>query len=238
MSTGDSSDIKYAQNGQDLMLGVPVGLYGTGVIASNGGNITIDPPVNFTMASTSSISSGGGAIILGATGNVTLAMVDASGGTGSGGPITLTAGGNVSSAPGFTGPNLIGVAVTLYVTGNASLSVQAQALGGYVDGIFAITVYNADGTSAGVITSAPSSSVIQQVAQQQQQQQQQQQEQQPEATVSVEGFTDTTGQTIGGTCDTFGGCDTSDNNKKNNGSGTGGGTNNNQGGQNAKLQKC
>jgi hypothetical protein len=62
----------YSQDGNALNI--------VGNITSSGGAITIDPPSSITMAESSSINSGGGAIDLQATGDMNLTRVNAGGG--------------------------------------------------------------------------------------------------------------------------------------------------------------
>ncbi len=115
LSTGDASNISYAQNGQVLDV--------AGSIVSSGGAILIDPPTDLTMSSIASISSGGGGIALQASGNVTLAAVNA----GSGNVSIQTSGGTIASAiPGAN--NVTAGKLTLAAPGNVQIAYSASAL--------------------------------------------------------------------------------------------------------------
>jgi len=134
---GTNSPITYSQNGYDLNI--------VSTVTSTGGSILIDPPANVNMSNGASISSGGGSIGLQALGNVVLANINA----GSNGAVNLTAGGNVSSAPGYSGPNITGGIATINVGGNAFFNTSVQTLNVTVGGVYSIT----DGSV--VFSSAP-----------------------------------------------------------------------------------
>jgi fibronectin-binding autotransporter adhesin len=136
LSTGNASNILYAQNGRALNI--------TGGVRSAGGGIVIDPPTDLTMSPTATITSGGGGISLDALGNITLAAVNA----GSGAVVIQTTGGQIGTAtPGVN--NVTAGDLTLNASTGIQLAYVAPATHvSNTSGTFALT-----NTSTGVTTS-------------------------------------------------------------------------------------
>jgi len=117
LKTGDNSAITYSQNGGALTL--------AGLISSNGGAITIDPPTSLTMNPSAAITSNNGAIAVAASGNITLSSVNAGSGAIS---LAATNGGSISAVtPVPAGPNLVGGSATISAGSGASFSTSISA---------------------------------------------------------------------------------------------------------------
>lgn len=143
-----------SSTGGDIALSAGDNLVQNANVSSNGGSVTATAITGgISMALGTSTSTGGGALAYAAPkGDVVLAVLNA----GSGGAINLSAGGNVSAAPGSTGANITGGIATINVGGKASFSTAVQKLDATVNGNFAITdtsgtVFSNTATSAPVV---------------------------------------------------------------------------------------
>ncbi|MBI4985482.1 MAG: hypothetical protein HZC24_09105, partial [Rhodocyclales bacterium] len=115
MTTGDASAIAYAQHGMGLNI--------VGSIASAGGTILIDPPTDLTMSAEARVTSVGGSIKLEATGDITLATVDA----GSGAVAIETSGGQIGTATPGTN-NVTAASLSLDATSGIQLAYVAPSV--------------------------------------------------------------------------------------------------------------
>ena len=119
-------------------------------VSTSGGTLSAQAETgSITMAAGAASTTSGGSISYAApNGNIQLGLLDA----GSGGNIALNAGGNIGSAPGHDGPNLVGGLAHIAAGGSATLTTQVFALSGTVGG--ALNVIN-NGTSISNVTETP-----------------------------------------------------------------------------------
>lgn len=133
----------------DITLSASDNVYQNADIGTSGGAVSVTAETGSILmtAGTTTSSQGGNISYAAPLGNIQLALLNAGSGN-----IYLLAGGNVTSAPGQIGPNLIGNTAYLTVGGDAILTANVFSIAGTVGGILYLNNF---GTIISSVTETP-----------------------------------------------------------------------------------